>query len=89
MGKCTLCSEDALYEEECLTSASSPEAVHRQGGLFEEAPFKGSFLKIALDSVVVRQCVYLHVLPAPDAGATCFPSHCTAVSLCTISEMAF
>lgn len=37
----------------------------------------------------MRQCVYFHALLAPHAGATCFPSLCTAVSLCTISEMAF
>lgn len=36
-----------------------------------------------------RQCVYFHTLPAPDASSTCFASHCTAVPLCTISEMRF
>lgn len=35
------------------------------------------------------QCVYFHALPAPDASATCFASYCTAVPLCTVSEMGF
>lgn len=88
--KYTLCSGDALFEEGCLTSVSSPDAGEKE--VFSKRPFlKGPFWRylVAMLYCNVRQCVYFHALPAPDAGATCFPSHCTAVSLCTISEMAF
>lgn len=90
MDKCTLGSEDTLFEEGCLTSASSPEAVEKE--VFSKTPFlRGPFWRylVAMLYRNTRQCVYFHALPAPDAGATCFASHCTAVSLCTISEMAF
>lgn len=90
MDKCTLGSEDTLFEEGCLTSASSPEAVEKE--VFSKTPFlRGPFWRylVAMLYRNTRQCFYFHALPAPDAGATCFASHCTAVSLCTISEMAF
>lgn len=88
--KCTLCSGDALFEEGCLTSATSLEAVEKEV-LFKRPFLRGAFWRylVAVLYCNTRQCVYFHALPVPDAGATCFASHCTAVPLCTISEMGF
>lgn len=40
--KCTLCSGDALFEEGCLTSATSPEAVEKEV-LFKRPFLRGAF----------------------------------------------
>lgn len=75
---------------ELLNLGIFSEAVEKE--VFSKRPFlRGPFWRhlVAMLYCNARQCVYFRALPAPVAGATCFPSHCTAVSLCTISEMAF